>query len=49
MVGAVEYQAGELVQAPSVVTYFFFHFSQKYKFCSAGRIACASTYPVTDE
>ena len=48
MVGAVEYQAGELVQAPS--EYIWIGLSKNtLKFCSAGRIACASTHPVTDE
>ena len=50
MVGTMEYQTGERGSNPSVVTFFLFHFSQKYsKFCSAGRIACVSMHPVTDE
>ena len=51
MVGAIEYQAGEVGLNLSVVTYFFSFIFLKNtpKFCSAGRIACVSTYPVTDE
>ena len=48
MVGAMEYQAGERGSNSSAGVTFLF--SQKYsKFCSAGRIACESTHPVTDE
>ena len=52
MVESMEYQAFDPGSNPSVHGHlpFFFHFSQKYsKFCSAGRIACVSTHPVTDE
>ena len=50
MVGAMEYHAGEPGSNPLWLRTLFFHFSQKYsKFCSAGRITCVTTHPVTDK